>query len=1289
MATKIADLYVKLGANTEELDKSLKDASGKLAQIGDVGKKFESVGKDLSLYVTAPLVAIGAVAIKAASDVQKGVAEVVTLFGITGDEANKLSGKLSRGVAELSNEFGIAQDVLVNGLYNAISAGVPEDNVFDFMKVATQAAIAGVTDVNTAVDGITTGLNAFGLEADQAGRVADSMFAAVQGGKTTFEELSGAMFNVAPAAAAAGVSMEEVNAGIATLTASGVPTSVATTQLRAALTGLQRPSEDLNKVFQDLGYESAQVAIESEGLGFALDAVKTASGGSNGELQKLLGSSEAVAAANVIAGTSAGKFAEEMDRQAKAAGSVEAAFSVMAETTAFQMEKTKTMLTNVGVAIGNVLLPVFNKLLESIQSGLAWFNGLSDSTKEIVTYIGLFAAALGPLLLVIGKVMTAISSMGTVLTTIKVALAGVSAPVLATVAAVTALAAIGLVIYKNWEPITEWFGKKFPEATQAFTKIWDGIKSAINNAINTIQPQIDKVIKAFDNLFASDGDVMTEASAFDAYLTFFFENIRRTVSGIIDVIANVIAIVANSIANWVNVIRSAFNVISSLLRGDFSGAWTGFKDMLSGIWNTIVTNVLLAVDSILAAVSGLFGWIPGAENAISGFREKMKDMIPKEPIQASGKAVENTVKDIDTASKATTTTVKELGTTSVTAANSMATGFATAGEKVKSMADTVKDIFKTLGEETAAGKRELAFVVKLDKKTELQNEISALETALKALANDTNISINDQRVKDLQGSLMAARQELDGLATFQAFEDKLMPKFATLNKHISEITLKDLSEMRTSLTKMDVPENGKPLFDDLMKRITAVETEIGNAADEMARLAEEAELEANKIVAWSMLETELANIDKNLSGTSEETKLKNKIAAVNAAIAAGNVPIDAANVLLNTYNDELKAVTTGFSGLIAQIPNLVNTHFPNLSGAFNNAKGAAESFRQVFEKDPTKQNGKTPLENLTDGFNSVTNTINFAKQAMNDFGAAGGAALAALSIVAPQAAGLINSVLGVLNALGIDVEAILNKAINKLKELFGLEEDKKWDEKSQSGKFLDKILSYLRTLFQVYEPDFNEGVELTLEEIEAFASQLLQIRGDDFEHTMKLVSDYLREYFAEGLASEDPGVRGAYEYAISNTLKFLEQFFKGIFPGGEGYSPEEQQKFFEVYDNLYNTGTYTPLQIWQQMVDQFGEKMTRTLLGPPPAFANGGMVFGETLAIVGDNSMASIDPEVISPLSKLKSMLVEPTLAAISSMSSQGATTQVIYVTLDGRVMSEAVFQNLPEVVRMNVGSLS
>lgn len=386
MAIEVGSAYIAILPSLKGLAPALsKDMTAAGAAAGtaagkEAGGKFKSAMKTAGIGAGIAVAAGLVVAVKEAAKLDSQMREVVTLFGETGNDAKKSLGEVSGIVRNLSDEFGTAQQELTSGLYSAISAGVPKKNALTFMQVASKAAIGGVTDTETAVDGLSTVINAFGLKASDAQSVADSMFTAVKGGKTNFEELSASLFNIAPAAAAANVGMEEVNAGIATLTASGTPTSVATTQMRAALTGLQRPSKEMDKIFGKLGFKNAQLAIKSEGLGFALDAVKDASGGNNGELQKLLGSVEAVAAANVIAGTGAKKFSDEMDAQKKKSGAVNDAFQTVSEGVEHQFGVMTRRLKNVGLSIGQFLLPLLNKGLGFLSGAL---KKIGDAGKAI------------------------------------------------------------------------------------------------------------------------------------------------------------------------------------------------------------------------------------------------------------------------------------------------------------------------------------------------------------------------------------------------------------------------------------------------------------------------------------------------------------------------------------------------------------------------------------------------------------------------------------------------------------------------------------------------------------------------------------------------------------------------------------------------------------------------------------------------------------------------------------------------------------------------------------------
>jgi TP901 family phage tail tape measure protein len=582
--TKELEEYLKkqLPADAEKAGGPAGEKMGKSTGEG-FGSKFKSVLGPIAatMAATFSVVAIGSFfkdGVQGANELNNSLAEVVSLTGTTGEEAAKNFSQFQGVVKDVSNEFGLAQDVLTNGLYNALSAGVPKENAFTFMQVASQAAIAGVTDVNTAVDGISTTINAFGLESGDAQAIADSMFTAVKGGKTTFGELSGALFNIAPAAAAAGVSFQEVNAGIAALTAGGTPTSVATTQMRAALQGLQKPSKDLDAIFQALGYQNAQLAIESEGLGFALTAVKDASGGSNGALQTLLGSSEAVSAVNVLAGTGAEKFAQELDNQANSAGAAQDALDVIDPQRA--LEKLNVGLDNMKLAVGTALLPVISELAAAflpiveelapvfatlVTNLVDGFKNLYNWVSDNIPVIGTFVGVLGGLLIVFNAIKIATTAWSIAQGILNAIMAInpftiIAVAIAALIAAIVYVATQTTFFQDTWKAVTAWFSTALPALGKFFSETWTNItgfvKTALGNIFEGAKTTLNNVTTFFKEL---PGKILTALGDFGKLLL----NVGK------DIIAGLINGLKNGALNIFGAVKDVANGITD-----------GFKNLL-------------------------------------------------------------------------------------------------------------------------------------------------------------------------------------------------------------------------------------------------------------------------------------------------------------------------------------------------------------------------------------------------------------------------------------------------------------------------------------------------------------------------------------------------------------------------------------------------------------------------------------------------------------------------------------------------------------------------------------
>lgn len=314
----------KIGANDglDEVARDSKKATKELNKLGDAGKE---ASKGLSLLKVISFAALAAGVAKMTAnflEFNKAIAEVSTLV----DSTVTSNEELEETVLDLSAAYGQDASATAKALYQAISAGAQSGaEANKLLETAIEAAIGGVTTAEIAVDGLTSVISAYGLGMDAAEDVSDSLFTTVKGGKTTFDQLSKALAQVSPIASAAGVAFTDVNAAVATLTLGGTQTAVATTQIRSAIQGILRPTKELTEVFAEYGGAQALLA-QDNGLQIAFTKLKDATGGSIGELQKLVGSVEGVNAVLGLTGRNTDNFNKALADQAERAGASSEAF---------------------------------------------------------------------------------------------------------------------------------------------------------------------------------------------------------------------------------------------------------------------------------------------------------------------------------------------------------------------------------------------------------------------------------------------------------------------------------------------------------------------------------------------------------------------------------------------------------------------------------------------------------------------------------------------------------------------------------------------------------------------------------------------------------------------------------------------------------------------------------------------------------------------------------------------------------------------------------------------------
>jgi len=364
---------------------SVRSATGDLNKFSASGTKSKSAMRALLPALTAVLSVRAFVGMaKDASDFGSALAEVSTLMGNFSEMP-----RIEQEAKNLAAAFGGTATDQAKAFYQAISAGAGSaEEATSLLTVANKLAVGGVTDVTTAVDGLTSIMNAFGIEADGVVGISDALFVAMKAGKTTVGELSASVGKVSAIASEAGLSFEEMLATVSTLTTAGINTAEAVTGLKAALTNILKPSKDASEVAAELGIEFNLAGLESKGFqGFLAELIEKTDG-SKEALIKLFGSTEALNTVFALTGSGAETFAEIMEDMGNKAGETETAFQKMAGTIEQRMKVVRGSLSNTKTEVGNLFIALSLPLLDVLEDNIgAWNEAIVDLTNNIYNFV--------------------------------------------------------------------------------------------------------------------------------------------------------------------------------------------------------------------------------------------------------------------------------------------------------------------------------------------------------------------------------------------------------------------------------------------------------------------------------------------------------------------------------------------------------------------------------------------------------------------------------------------------------------------------------------------------------------------------------------------------------------------------------------------------------------------------------------------------------------------------------------------------------------------------------------
>lgn len=492
---------IKTEADLKNLKTAAADSNATLEKIAEVTEKVGNKSADLGnkmLPVTAAITGATAATGKMAMEFEDAMAKLSTIA----DTTEKPLGELRTEIMDLSDQTGISATEIANNVYDAISAGQKTGDAVSFVSNATKLAKAGFTDSASSLDILTTAMNAYEMSADEVTKVSDLLIQTQNLGKTTVGQLSSSMGKVIPTAKANNVAIDQLCAGYSILTAKGIATAESTTYMNSMLNELGKGGTTADKVLREkTGKSFSELSAEGKTVGDVLQILKDYADETNVTFTDLWSSSEAGKAGLVLLGNGADDFNNRLEEMNNSTGATDAAFDKLdtnSNKIKISLNQLKNTATELGETVMEMAAPVIERLSEKVKAFSQWFKNLNDTQKETIVKIGAVVAAIGPALIIFGKLSSgvskaigAFSKISGVFKAAGTAGKGLWAilsanPIGAVVAAVVALVAGFVLMYKKCDWFREMVDKAFAE-----------IKKSVSETIEKIKPILQQLGESF------------------------------------------------------------------------------------------------------------------------------------------------------------------------------------------------------------------------------------------------------------------------------------------------------------------------------------------------------------------------------------------------------------------------------------------------------------------------------------------------------------------------------------------------------------------------------------------------------------------------------------------------------------------------------------------------------------------------------------------------------------------------------------------------------------------------
>lgn len=611
--------FVKTFKDAQDAVKTFEKNSNSMTTA--VGKVMQGTGAAMTKYITTPLIGVGVAAAKVGGDFEAQMSRVKAISGATGDTFEQMK----QQAIDLGAKTAFSAKESAAGMENLASAGFSAQEIMKAMPGLLDLAAVSGGDVALASENTATALRGFGLEASEAGHVADVFARAAADTNAEVGDMGEALKYVAPVANSMGISLEETAAAIGIMSDAGIKGSQAGTTLRGALSRLARPTKAMQDTMDNLGVSFYDADGKMKPLKTQVELLKKAFEGLTPEQQQnalvTLYGQESLSGMMALID----KGPDSLGKLTKSLKDSDGAADDMARTMQDNMNSSIEQMfgafESAAIVIQKILAPSIKKVADAISGLVEKFVSAPESTQKLIVAIGLIVAAIGPLIFIIGSVIIWINRVKVALALMGTSMSGVILPVLGIVAAISALIAIGVLVYKNWDKIAA-FGKQvwknitmfvsdtansikkvWKSTGEWFNNLWKSIKEGADNVWTTIQEAPGKAADWIKNkwtetkeFFSSIWDGIKEAasSAWEGIVNIlapYVIAIKNVFQPMIDFFTNLWSQIGSIAGSAWEIIKTAVMGPILLLIDLITGNFNQLKEDASMLWTTLTTNI--------------------------------------------------------------------------------------------------------------------------------------------------------------------------------------------------------------------------------------------------------------------------------------------------------------------------------------------------------------------------------------------------------------------------------------------------------------------------------------------------------------------------------------------------------------------------------------------------------------------------------------------------------------------------------------------------------------------------